>query len=373
MNLYRLTQSLIHCVFSRERIEPDNYRYYLASQQIFIATLILHILFIFLFSWLEIAELAYFNFFSIAVFSLMIYLNSNGHHILAIYPGYIEVNSHMLYSVYLLGWDTGFFYYILAIGPMLFFYPRNPLVWKIPLAFISALLLVVLYLYALDTRHIYALPENIKISLYIANLVCTFGLLSYLAYYYVQAADKSESRLRRMSSEFEKLATRDPLTGLLNRRAMHIELEKEVSRFTRDNKPFVLVIGDIDNFKSLNDKYGHLGGDEIIRNVTDVLLQGIREYDTICRWGGEEFFMILHNCRVDTGHTRMDKLRLDLAAHNIAYQDQIITTTITFGLCEYDASAGITECIEVADKALYRGKQSGKNCVVANAIRDKNG
>ena len=361
-------KNLLRIVFSLEKILQGNYRYYLASQQIFFAALLLHLVFLILFSWLNIAELAYFNIFSIAIFSLIIIINRRGLHPFALYPAYLEVNIHALYSVYLLGWDTGFFYYILAIGPMLFFYSRTSIFWKLLLSAISVLLMVSLYIYTLGSQHIYTLPSYISISMYVANLACTFIFLSYMSYYYAQAASYSESKLRKISSEYEKQATRDSLTGLLNRRAMRDKLDNEVSMFKRNGKPFVLVVGDIDNFKSLNDKYGHLGGDEIIMSVSKILLQGIREYDIICRWGGEEFLMILHDCQVDVARTRINKIRSKIEIHPITYHENIINVTMTFGLCEYRESVNITECIETADKALYHGKKIGKNCVEVGSI-----
>ena len=356
-------KNLVRRVLSLEKILQGNYRYYLASQQIFIAALVLHVFFLILFSRLKIVELAYFNIFSIAVYLVIIFINRRGLHPFALYLAYLEVNMHALYAVFLLGWDTGFFYYILAIGPMLFFYSRTSVLWKLSLSLISVLLLVSLYIYTLGNQHVYTLDSYISISMYVANLACTFLFLAYMSYYYAQAAGNSESRLRKMSSEYEKLATRDSLTGLLNRRAMHDKLEKEVSMFNRSDRPFVLVVGDIDNFKSLNDKYGHLGGDEIIRSVSEILLQGIREYDIICRWGGEEFLLILHDCQIGVARTRIDNIRQKIETYPIAYHEEIITATMTFGLCEYKESVNINECIEIADKALYYGKQMGKNCI----------
>lgn len=349
--------------FSRELIRPEHNRYYFASQQIFLLALFLHVLFLILFSWFDIKELVYFNVASLFLYCLVLYLNRKGLHGIAFGLAYLEVTAHAAFSVVLIGWGTGFFYYLLAIGPMLFFYPRHHLILKTIPAFATAVILAILFIYSLENQAFYLLGAEIITTLYISNMISTFGLLSYLAHYYSEGADQSEARFRQLSSKFEKLAISDSLTGLLNRRAATQEIEAEISRFHRNGGPFVLVIGDIDDFKSYNDKLGHSGGDKVIKHIANLLKNNTRPYDIISRWGGEEFLLMLPACSLNDAVKIINDLRKKIETQPIDYNNQEINITMTFGVSEFSKKSSLEECIEAADQALYHGKHTGKNRV----------
>lgn len=363
MRLHNLLPNIAGTLFSHDLIQADNYRYYFASQQIFLAALLLHSLFLILFIWLNVPELIYFNIVSIGIFSVSLDNNRKGKHLIAIWLTYFEVNAHATLAVSLLGWNTGFYYYLLAIGPMLFFYPHLSVLWKTISALVSAFLLALLYILSHAKPLPYELTDTVALNIYIFNMVSTFGLLAYLAYYYSHGADESEAKLKKLSAQFEQLSIRDPLTGLLNRRAMDSQFEAIISRFHRHQQPFTLVIGDIDNFKSCNDRFGHQAGDDIIRHVASIMLENTRTYDVISRWGGEEFLLILPDCRLYDAQLRIDHLRNIIQQQSITYKQHKIAVTLTFGICEFNTDMSIDDCLELADQALYRGKHSGKNRV----------
>ncbi len=370
MQPFRAISDFVKQIFSREWIHRKNHRFYFASQQIFLAAFLLHVIFLFLFFWLDVTELVYFNVLSLIIFAFVLYVNYRGKHKAALWSAYLEVNAHASLSVVLLGWGSGFFYYLLAVGPMLFLAPRQPLGLKLILSIVSAMLLAVLFIFSLKNPPVYKFSFEVLTPLYISNMVCTFGLLAHLAHYYAQGADRSEAQLRQLSLKYEKLAISDSLTGLLNRRAGTQQLESEVNRCYRNDKPFVIALGDIDDFKVYNDKYGHSCGDEVLRQVANVLLKNTRPYDLISRWGGEEFLIILPDCVLDDAQSSMSDLREKIANHTIQYNEHTLNITMTFGLSEFNESTDIERCLEAADKALYCGKRSGKNRVEVSVLKD---
>lgn len=184
--------------------------------------------------------------------------------------------------------------------------------------------------------------------------------------------EELEEKNKSLSDAYERLeiiATTDPLTKLFNRREITKKLEEEQIRFERNNHPFSIIIADIDFFKKVNDNYGHAYGDFILKSVSHILKNTARKQDSVSRWGGEEFLLLLPETDAAGAASLAEKLRSKIA--NIAFDDGSfqITITLTFGINVYDRVQNMDSLISAADSALYEGKQKGRNCVV---IYDKN-
>jgi len=343
---------------------PHDYRLFLAGQKLFGVALVLHILFIPLFAQLGVPSLALFNALSVVGYVLCLWLNRRVRSGPALWLAFVEVHLHALLAVVLVGWDTGFAYYVLATGPMLFLHTGWPMTKKVLAVLVPAALLAGLHDYSLGHPPLYAIAPAAKITLYDFNLLATLAVLSYLAYFYSKGAYESERQLRAVSRSLEEQAATDPLTGLLNRRAMIREIESEISRFERQPRGFVLAIGDLDGFKEINDRYGHDAGDLVLNRVAAVMTEVLRSHDVTCRWGGEEFVILLPDTDIDGGLDTVDRLREQLAQSTIAFQGEALGVSITFGLCAYEAGMSRDACLKRADEALYRGKQMGRNRVV---------
>lgn len=162
----------------------------------------------------------------------------------------------------------------------------------------------------------------------------------------------------------EVLATTDPLTKLFNRREMLNKIEYEKIRFERNKTPFTVLIGDIDYFKNVNDKYGHEGGDFVLRRIAEILKEGVRKQDFVARWGGEEFLLLLPDTTLNGGANLAEKLRTRIEQETFNYDNQNIKITMTLGISSFTGGMTIDELINMADKALYSGKQKRRNCVV---------
>ena len=163
----------------------------------------------------------------------------------------------------------------------------------------------------------------------------------------------------------ERLATTDVLTHLYNRRKMNELLEMEKTRFIREPKKFVIALADIDNFKIFNDQMGHDCGDYVLKQVSGLMKQSLRDQDMIARWGGEEFLVLLPDTDIDGGNLAIEKLRQHIAQHELTFNDTSFNVTLSFGLAVFDGTATIENCIKHADQALYTAKREGRNRVIS--------
>ncbi|MBL8259681.1 MAG: diguanylate cyclase [Candidatus Competibacteraceae bacterium] len=173
------------------------------------------------------------------------------------------------------------------------------------------------------------------------------------------------SERARLIEELSRAATQDALTGLYNRRFTTGILSKELERCRRFKRVLGIAMIDLDNFKQVNDTFGHACGDSVLKMVSEMLVKNIREIDTACRWGGEEFIVILPETNLETTATWAERARKIIAATAVeAEADQAVKVTASFGVI---ATFGQDETVEAlmqkVDKALYRAKESGKNCV----------
>jgi len=340
------------------------YRLYLAVQKVFAVGLILHALFVPLFLWLGVASLAAFNLLSLGAYALGLTLNRRGRLGPALWLAFAEVHLHAALAVVVVGWDTGFAYYLLATGPMLFLNTHWHLAKKLIALLVPLVVLGGLHHYALLYPPLQTVAAPVRLALYDFNLLTTLAVLSYLAYFYAKGAQESESRLHALSRSFEQQATTDALTGLLNRRAMTERIDQEISRFERQPRSFVLAMGDLDRFKEINDRFGHDAGDHVLGQVAAAMQSFLRGHDAISRWGGEEFVLLLPDTDVDGGLDTVDRLRGRVAQAPMSFDGKSLNVSITFGLCAYQAGLSRDECLKRADRALYRGKQMGRNRVV---------
>ena len=168
----------------------------------------------------------------------------------------------------------------------------------------------------------------------------------------------------RLQVALQELAVRDSLTGLYNRRYLDETLEREVSRARREGNPLSLVMLDIDYFKRVNDTYGHQVGDEALRMLATTLLADVRTEDVACRYGGEEFLILLPNMPLETAIQRAEAWRMAIERLSVALGNFHITFTISLGVAAYPEHGktpdDLTRC---ADQALYRAKHEGRNQV----------
>jgi diguanylate cyclase (GGDEF)-like protein/PAS domain S-box-containing protein len=182
----------------------------------------------------------------------------------------------------------------------------------------------------------------------------------------VTALDKSREQIRAQNDELRKMATRDPLTGCMNRRAFFDILEELYLKSQTGSKPLCCIMADIDHFKSFNDRYGHAVGDDVIRAVVRTFSAGLRNDDVLCRYGGEEFCIVLPGTDITQAQQVAERLRVAVEAHagSSVRTTAGLRVTSSFGVAALGPEMrDPAELIARADEALYRSKREGRNRV----------
>jgi two-component system, cell cycle response regulator len=174
-----------------------------------------------------------------------------------------------------------------------------------------------------------------------------------------------QAQLLSAREALREQATRDSLTHLWNRSSIHDALSRELARAWRESSPLGVVIVDLDHFKHINDNHGHLAGDAVLREAARRMQNGVRQYDSIGRYGGEEFLILLPNCGEAESYSQAERLRKQLSQTDIRVEDTSVRITASFGVTaalpgEPWTSEGL---IRKADEALYVAKNSGRNRV----------
>lgn len=165
------------------------------------------------------------------------------------------------------------------------------------------------------------------------------------------------------SRQLGDLMSKDSLTGLLKHARIKEEVENELQRARRHDKPVCVVMTDIDHFKKVNDTYGHAAGDRVIKALAQLLKQRLRKTDAIGRYGGEEFAIVLPECAPDSAKATMDDIRQRFAALRFIQGEQEFSVTLSAGIASSEAGDSPGQLLVAADEALYQAKHGGRNQV----------
>jgi diguanylate cyclase (GGDEF)-like protein len=210
----------------------------------------------------------------------------------------------------------------------------------------GALWTVVVMLAATMGAHWQAVADAPQRLLLPLSLLCGVVLLS--------------TALMRSDLKYRAAASIDPLTGLFNRQALSVRAAELCQQATATGMSLSLLLGDLDNFKQVNDLHGHVFGDHVLCDVADVLRQTLRTFDYIFRFGGEEFLILLPASDEEGALLAAEKLRSAVAQSSMAG----LTMTMSFGISVLDGNdADLDRLISAADRALYSAKAAGRNCV----------
>lgn len=182
-------------------------------------------------------------------------------------------------------------------------------------------------------------------------------LIASLGFVFMSKERADETNLR--------LAAQDELTGVANRRSIIAALDRDVARAIRTREPIAVMMVDIDHFKRVNDEYGHLAGDQVLRNVVDVIRHRIRTQDIVGRYGGEEFLVVLCDTTAQGAQQLAEQLREAVRGSYCAWSDQRLSVTVSVGVFGGRLEPGDSwdQLIYTADKALYQAKQNGRDQV----------
>lgn len=328
-----------------------------------------HVLLLCIFYVFRVIPLFIFNICSIATYLTCFHLIHKGreHYLTIYFITYLEVILHSFAACLVLGWQYGFAQYIIAIIPVGFYIcymldiNRRKIKIAISLAVISMFAFFLCKILSFYREPLIILDNEIlELSLYIFNACCTFVFLILFTLVFVFEIRLSSNQLQHQNAILDKLASTDPLTGLYNRRSMDVFLSQAVE----SDVGFALIMCDIDDFKKVNDTYGHDFGDVVLKGVAKITTEQVREKGYVCRWGGEEILILLNNASEESSYRIAENIRRNVANKVFDLNEKWIHCSLTLGIALHEKRETVEETITRADYNLYRGKRGGKNAVV---------
>lgn len=277
-----------------------------------------------------------------------------------------EICVHSVIATVLFGWSAGFQILLLALVPLSFYFPFERK--RMPFLFsgFAGVLFPLLYLYCIHNipRYADAFTTSQRSLIYIFNVMVAVVPLYIFSSFYTASNQEYATRLSEKNDSLRILANLDPLTGLLNRRSMNAKLENAFTDFSVRERNFSVILGDIDDFKIVNDTYGHDCGDLVLKAIPGIFRSCLREGDAICRWGGEEILILIENSTVENALRIGMSINRAIEEMVVVFNGTEIKVTMTFGISSTPALS-IPEMISEADSNLYIGKRGGKNRVIA--------
>ncbi|MES2819928.1 MAG: diguanylate cyclase [Pseudomonadota bacterium] len=313
------------------------------------------VLLFFLFHWLGSPILGWVNVLSVALYFFAYQLLRRRRNKLAVALIWLEVLGHSTLGILMLGWEGGLYYYMLPFIPLTIASTTS----KRAIIALVALWAYYLGLYLLTQlllEPVQPVSATANVILHSANLSIVFAMLTYLAYLQIRAVAVAQHRLK-------KQATTDSLTGLFNRRYAIEVAAYEITQRSRSQAPLSVMVADLDHFKAINDAQGHEGGDRVLKAVAEVLRRCVRSQDTVARWGGEEFLVILPGSPLPQAREVAERIRAEVQALALQLGSTPVAVSLTLGVSLYREGERLEECIDRADRALYRGKKAGRNRV----------
>ncbi|WP_395700914.1 GGDEF domain-containing protein [Aquabacterium sp.] len=205
------------------------------------------------------------------------------------------------------------------------------------------------------------------------RLESALALLRHSGYGEPEGLPGSEAWLQQLVDRLVDLSSRDPLTGLANRRYFELAVAREIDRVARSGESALLLVVDIDHFKRVNDNHGHAVGDQVIRAVSEALAVTVRPMDLVARVGGEEFAIMLPNCPAAFGPQVAERVRRRVARTQVPLQDNgALTVTVSVGgaFAQQWVRSSTELWMERADRQLYRAKAEGRDrvCLEASTV-----
>lgn len=328
-----------------------------------------HLIYLGLFCFLHVTPLVLFNLGSVLFYSLLHLPALVRRQGLVLFLVHVEVCTYVCLSVLLLGWKYGFQYLLICAAALSYFCPYR--IKYIPYCFslFEMFLFLFLRLYSSRSLPLYgeAILDGASVGVSVLNACMTFLMIIAASLLSKLSAQLYQMQMTERNRALLTIAEQDELTGLLNRRCMMGRMKAAMDEYQACSRPFCVIIGDIDDFKKVNDTYGHDCGDYILRELALLMKTYSRQTDSICRWGGEEFLILLSGSTPEEASVLMERLRAAIEKAVFTYGGQTICVTMTLGVSSCTKSSDLHSLLVEADNRLYRGKRAGKNCVIQSS------
>ncbi len=335
---------------------------------------ITHAFLMLIYFYADIGSMYIFNTVSVIVYLFCVLLCIYGKPMPVYLSIILEVTAYSVYGVKQVGWYSGTAYFLCAIVPVTLYFGYL-LLGKYRRPIIAALLsinfatYVSLYLKYNQYTPPYTVPHDLNECLVVlASFTMVFSTVFYNSVYIFSMKLKNE-KLKSDNKQLKDEANRDGLTKWLNRTGFFPLALEELKK---NDQPLTIAFIDIDNFKRINDSYGHDCGDEVLVHVTKLIKNVLGKKGIYCRWGGEELVLALKAQNLDEATQTMDTVRRIVNETDTIFYNKHINVTVSIGVAEYDRKEintlpvkdHLETVITLADQRMYKGKQNGKNIVV---------
>ena len=334
---------------------------------------VIHILYTGLFFFTRVYPLMIYNIFA-AILWMVLFVNFK---ISKLRPLLIIINAEFLVflaiTIINIGWNYQFFCYLFIFVPLslLSSMDYKKKTYNLKLAYIQftimmiTMSILIIKFGGIDARYTFNEQHN-----KLFNIIGVFHIIiaSITAFFLFLAVivdiNTTTKKLEAINNELTFIATHDPLTNLINRRSMNNYFTMAIDNYGNGKKPFSFILADIDDFKKVNDIYGHDAGDIVLKRTSKIIMDIVGENGAVCRWGGEEILILINQDL--TGAVKVaENIRASVQATSFVFNNTYIKTTLTLGVASYKPDLSINKLITQADANLYKGKKSTKNCVVS--------
>ena len=334
--------------------------------------LIVHVIFLGFFLYALYLPLIVYNSISILFYVILALQLKHGIFALPFMFAFTEVLFASCFSTILLGWDSGFYLYIITLFPIIFYavftVPDFKRKFFLPttISIICMLCFLVARIYTAHFGSFHQIDNpHFMGALYTYNTVVAFLIIIFYSIMFTLDIQSNQRGLERKNKELDYFASIDPLTQLLNRRCMEHKLLQSISLASTNHSTFCVVMCDIDDFKIINDSYGHKYGDYVLMDISRIIRTYMREEDAVCRWGGEEILIMLITTE-QYATLIAERIRKTIEESVIRCPAGFIRYTVTMGISQYTPGDTPDSMIQHADDYLYKGKREGKNKVVSS-------
>ena len=317
--------------------------------------------------WAGLPNMIFVNLVSVLIYLICVLLCRYGK-IMTVYIIVLaEVTVYTVYSIYYLGWKCGAICFLCSIVPIIIYFGcyifKGVQRWCVfVLLVMNFSLYIVLYVISTPMQPVYELAPAVNTVL---SIFSAFAMVFAMIFYnvlYIYASESERNSLEKKNEQLTADANIDALTGLFNRRGFMPFVEELMKN--REKSHFCIAFCDIDDFKHINDSYGHDAGDEVLKRITGLIKKDMNDCD-VCRWGGEEIVILMKDYDMDDAKEKMEYIRKLIESTPTVFYNKYINATITIGVEEikdiYDEPDKI---IKKADERMYYGKQHGKNVVI---------
>ena len=329
---------------------------------------VFHTCLLLFFAYFRVYPLMILNIFSIILYAFCYNQVRNNGNLLHIFNlAYTEIMVHAVIATLLLGTDSGFMLYLVTLVPIGYYAVYNfgskekavsPM-WYILLACIGFCITRIVCS-RVEPLYSYGNKDVDKIIYMVNYFITVLAIIGFFSTLMNQIRLLEEMR-EHQNQRLEQLSKIDPLTGLVNRRC----IQEQYQKYRSLNEGYAIILGDIDDFKKVNDTYGHEAGDKVLKAVAEVFKNTVRCDDIVCRWGGEEILVFLPGCPDEEVAGIADRILNSIRELKVNAGGQMLPDiTMTMGIAVSTEADELHTAVQKADERLYRGKRSGKNKVV---------